>query len=189
MSNKSNVPNENKEFTHKNMIVSSGKAMIIKSPEPLPNEMLKFKRLYIVCLVCIVMGLLFETLLAVGILGLMLVYIIDYHMVKIKRKVLRTIKFQFVEGVGNDDIFITVQPVFTSKYNILVEKNEEGSMMLTHNNHIYDILINDDNTFTIWWRMSLGKAFLSFNKYKSYRRILASMGIIAYEIQNAYHIQ
>lgn len=162
---------------------------VVKSPEPLPNEMQKIKKLYIVCIICIAVGVLFQVLLAIGIFGIMIVYMIDYYGVRIKRKILRTVKFKFVEGVDNENLFNTMQSVFTGKYNILVEKNQDGGMMLTHNDHIYDILINDDNSFTIWWRMSVGKAFLSFNNYKSYRKILASMGIISYEIQNAYHIQ
>lgn len=180
-----NVTNMQKE----NERVSMNKAVVVKSSEPLPNGMKKIKRLYIVCLLCIAVGLLFQPLLGVGILGMMIVYIIDYHVVKVKRKVLRNIKFKFTEGIDNENIFQTMQPIFVSKYKMLVEKGDVGNMMLTHDNYIYDIIINDDNTFTIWWRMSVGKAFLSLSKYKSYRQILASMGIIAFEIQNAYHIQ
>lgn len=189
MSKEFDVQKNDENFLQKKVEISNDKAMIVRSPEPLPNEMLKIKKLYIVCFLCIIVGIVFQVLLAVGILGLMIVYTIDDHVVKVKRKVLRTIKFQLAEGIDNDNIFQTTQSIFISKYKMLVEKDEQGNMVLSHDNHLYDIIMNDDNTFTIWWRMSVGKAFLSFNKYKSYRKILASMGIIAYEIQNAYHIQ
>lgn len=174
---------------NENAKISTKTAIVVKSSEPLPNEMKKIKKFYIVCLLCIAVGLLFQPLLGVGILGMMIVYIIDYHVVKVKRKVLRNLKFKLSAGVDNESIFQTMQPIFISKYKMLVEKGDDGNMMLTHDNYIYDIIINDDNTFTIWWRMSVGKALFSLSNYKSYRKILASMGIIAYEIQNAYHIQ
>lgn len=178
-----------KDSLKKNEGVTKEAAMVVKSPEPLENEMLKLKKLYIVCLVSIAVGMFFPPLLAIGILALILLYSIDYRMVKYKRKVLRYCKFKFIENIDNEDMFTTMQPIFISKYKMLVEKGDGGIMTLTHDDYMYDINIEDDSTFTIWWRMSLGKAFLPQSQYKSYRKILASMGIISYEIQNAYHIQ
>ncbi len=71
---------------------------------------------------------------------------------------------------------------------MIVERDKEGFMTISHNSHIYDIHIQDDATFTIWWRMLPGNAFFRINEYKFYRRILPSMGIISYEIQNEYHV-
>ena len=172
--------NDNQEYNTKSNI----SAIVIKSPEPLPNEMQKIKKLYLVGLLCII-----PPLTPIGILGLLILYILDDKMVKVKRKCLRQCKFKFTENINYENLFLTMQPIFVGKYNMLVEKREDGVMMITHNEHIYDIFIQDDNTFTIWWRMSLGKAFLSFGDYNSYRKILASMGIISYEIQKAYNIQ
>lgn len=189
MSNKSDMQKEQEDLKNKNVGISNDMPMIIKSPEPLANEMQKIKKLYIVCLVCLLIGVLLQPLLVVGIFGLMIVYCLDYHMVNYKRNVLRYIKFKFTNDVDNENLFITMQPVFTGKYKMLVERGNEGIMTITHDNYTYDIIIGDDSTFTIWWRMSLGKAVLPENKYKSYRKILSAMGIISYEIQNAYQIQ
>lgn len=164
-------------------------ALILKSSEPLPNEMLKIKKIYIIFIICIVLGIFIDSLFAIGLLGLMVWYTVDYHIVKVKRKVLRYMKFKLVEGVDNENMFTTMQPIFTGKYNMLVEKNGNGVMVVNNGDYSYGIIIGDDDTFSILWSISVGKALLPMNKYKSYRKILASMGIIAYEIQNAYHVQ
>ena len=119
----------------------------------------------------------------------MVVYCIDVSVVDHKRDRLRRFKFKFSENIDYENMFLTVQPIFFSKYNMLVERREDGVLMLTHNGYTYDILLEDDATFTIWWRMSGASAFVPKNKYKSYRQILASMGVIAFEIQKAYNIK
>lgn len=163
--------------------------MIVKSSEPLPNGMVKFKKLYWIILICFIAEIVITPLLGFAILGLMAIYTIDYYLVRIKRNNLRGIKFKLAENVNDEDLFIKMQSIFVSKYNMLVVKGENKNMVLTYDGHMYDILINDDNTFNIWWSMTITKAFLSLNNYKSYRKILAAMGIISYEIQNAYQVQ
>lgn len=72
---------------------------------------------------------------------------------------------------------------------MLAEKREDGVLALTFRGYTYDILLEDDDTFCVWWRMSMGKAFAPRSKYKQYREMLAAMGIIVYEIQRAYNVQ
>lgn len=167
----------------------TSKARLVVSSEPLPNEMLKIKKLYWVCLFAILIGLVFTPLLAIGIMGAMLLYCIDDIVVKNKLDRLRRAKFKFVSGVGNDEVFQTMQPILVSKYSMLVEKGEYETISLTFQGYTYDLLLEEDDTFCIWWHMSLGKALVPRNKYKQYRQILAAMGIIAYEIQKAFNVQ
>lgn len=164
--------------------------IVVTAPTPLPNKVLKLRKLYTICLVCMVAGILITPLLAIGFLGLFVSYIINHFAVERMRDRLRVMKFQFVNGVGNENLMATMHPIFAGKYgNMLVEQRDGGEVSIRHNDHIYDIQIQEDDSFIIWWRMSLGNAFFRVNEYKSYLKILSSMGIIAYEIQNAYGIQ
>lgn len=167
----------------------TSKARIVVSSEPLPNEMLKIKKLYGVCLFAMLIGLVFTPLLAIGLMGAMLLCCIDDVIVKNKLNRLRRAKFKFVPRVGNDEVFQIMQPILVPKYSMLAERGEHGIISLTFQGYIYDILLEKDDTFTIWWHMSVGKAFLPRSRYKQYRQILAAMGIIAYEMQKAYNVQ
>lgn len=166
----------------------TSKARLLTSSEPLPNEMLPIKRLYTVCLISIILGIIITPLAGIGILGLIIVYLIDISLVDHKLQRLRRAKFKFVADVNDNKLFEVMQSIFISKYGMLVEKTEDGKMTLSHDGYIYDILLQPDNTFVIWWRTGVKKALLPSNTYKSYRKILAAMGIIAYEIQKAFKI-
>lgn len=48
---------------------------------------------------------------------------------------------------------------------------------------MYDIIYNKDDTFCVWWRQNLARAFLSADYIKIYRKEVAAMGIIAYHTQ------
>lgn len=169
---------------------SENAKIVVITPTPLPNKALKVRKLYTICFVCMVLGILFQPLLGIGFLGLLVSYTINHYVVDHVRSKLRGTKFQFVNGVDNENLMNTMHPIFMGKYgNMLVERLEGGEVSIRHNDHIYDIQIQEDDSFTIWWRMSVGNAFFRVNDYKSYLKILSSMGIIAYEIQNAYGIQ
>lgn len=86
-------------------------------------------------------------------------------------------------------MFDKLQPILISKYNMMVEKDKEGRTVVSHNGCMYDIIINNDATFSIWWRKSIAGAMLEIMKYKTYKKVLAAMGIIGYEIQNAFEIK
>ena len=45
-------------------------------------------------------------------------------------------------------------------------------MKINHNGYMYDIHINKDGTFIVWWRASMKKAFFTFLHYKQYRKLL-----------------
>lgn len=158
------------------------KARVLSSPDPLPNEMKKIRNLYYICLICFGIGIFSDFFLGVGLLVLMVTYAIEAAIVDHKRDKLRRFKFKIDPEITNDEIFSSMQPALVKKYGMLVEKNSNGVVSVTHDKHTYDILLQGDGTFILWW--TTGKIYLI--KYPSYRRILAAMGMIAYEIQQQF---
>lgn len=67
--------------------------------------------------------------------------------------------------------------------NICVEADTCGMPVITHNGVIYELMYNDDNTFTVWWRKPLHKAILPSSDITLYRKLVVSIGIIAYHTQ------
>ncbi|MGN0298944.1 MAG: hypothetical protein ACI4C1_07185 [Lachnospiraceae bacterium] len=190
-----------KSIMMKNIILEEKKKIdtstpiILKTAEPLKNEMLGIKKGYwLFLVVCFLSSWFSETIVFIGILALLVLFIVDYRLIlPVKLDKLREMKFQFVQGVNNDELFEMMQPILSAKYGMLVERDENGNMVLTFQGYLYDVLIHENATFRIWWRMSLGKAFLStglgaLTSYKEYRHFLAAMGIIGYEIQKAFHV-
>lgn len=170
---------------------ATSQARIVTSPEPLPDEVKKCNKLYILIPVCLVIGLIQNDFMGWGAMAILvllcLVCFIDAYA---KRKVqrLRRMKFQLPSGVTSDELFIKMQPIFISKYNWNIEKGDNGELTVLDKKYKYDIHIEEDGTFVIWWRMSLAKAFLSMRHYPIYKNTIATMGIIAYEIQQAFQV-
>lgn len=160
-------------------------SLILTSSNPLPNKLVKLKRLYWACLGLICLGVFADLLLAVGIIAILVLYVVDYYATTLYRGRLRTLVFKYNDAVSQDELFAQLQSVLISKYKgaFLLERNADGEIVLNYDGHIYDIHIQGDQTFTIWWRKSLAKAMFSLSDYKSYKKILAAYGIIAYEIQ------
>lgn len=167
----------------------ASQARVVTSPEPLPDEVKKFKKLYVLVPLCLVIGLLKNDFMGWGAIAifvlLCLVCLIDAYA---KRKVqrLRRMKFKLPDGVTSDELFVKMQPVFISKYNWNVERGENGELTVLDKKYKYDVHLEEDGTFVIWWRMSVAKAFLSVRHYPVYKSAIATMGIIAYEVQQVF---
>ena len=73
-----------------------------------------------------------------------------------------------------------------------MEKDTDGSPVITYKNVIYDVdYIEDKKSFTIWWRMSVLWAFFTGKLVPiyMYRRIVVAMGIIGYNVQMACSLE
>ena len=92
-------------------------------------------------------------------------------------------KFKLPANVTADELFVKMQPVFISKYNWGIERGDNGELTILDKKYKYDVNLEEDGTFVIWWRMSVAKAFLSTRHYPIYKNAIATMGIIAYEVQ------
>ena len=91
-------------------------------------------------------------------------------------------------NVTADELFVKMQPVFISKYNWGIERGDNGELSVLDKKYKYDVNLEEDGTFVIWWRMSVAKAFLSTRHYPIYKNAIATMGIIAYEVQQAFSV-
>lgn len=160
-------------------------ALLLTSSAPLPNEMIRIKRLYWICLACLIIGGWISFFFAIGILGLIVIYLIDYYAVSLKQAGLRKMKFKYDNKMTQCELLEKLQPILLSQYGdkIIFEKNNDGLISISFNKHIYDVYLYDDDTMSLYWRKSLSGAFFSVNNYKSYKQNLNSMGIIVYEIQ------
>lgn len=168
----------------------TSKARVLASTAPMINEVEKFRKYgYGICFACLVIGIFINIFWIVPMFGFLFVFCISEAMSDHKSQRLRQAKFKINPNVTNDTLFAATQPIFVSKYNLLVEKNQDGTMKINYNGYMYDIHINQDGTFVVWWRGSLKKVFLSLFNYREYRKLLADIGFIAYEIQQAVGIE
>ena len=153
----------------------TSQARTVTSPEPLPDEIKKFRKLYILVPISLIIGFVKEDftgwLAIAAFILLCLVCLIDtYADHKVRR--LRRMKFKLPAGVTSDEFFKKMQPELT----VLDKKYK------------YDVNLEEDGTFVIWWRMSVAKAFLSTRHYPIYKNAIAAMGIIAYEVQQVFPV-
>ena len=156
----------------------TSQARTVTSPEPLPDEIKKFRKLYILVPISLIIGILkgdFTGWLAIA-----------AFIHKVRR--LRRMKFKLPAGVTSDEFFKKMQPVFISKYGWDVERGDHGELIVLDKKYKYDVNLEEDGTFVIWWRMSVAKAFLSTRHYPIYKNAIAAMGIIAYEVQQVFPV-
>ncbi len=169
---------------------------VLRSSEPLPNELEKFKRVYIILAVCFAIGLIFgiQFLITVGGMGLIGWFMFDCTWTKTKLLDLRNQRFRFVSGVSCDELFNVLQSSLISRYgaSMQVEKYYVGSESIvgvTYDNIIYEIIyINSDSTFRIRWGKSLGRAMAPSVSYSDYKKAIIAMGMIGFELQKAFDI-
>lgn len=83
------------------------------------------------------MGIFNAGLFAIGILMYMVTTAVVEAVLDHKRQRLRRAKFRFRDDVTNDELFLKMQPVFTSKYDMLVEKRDDGILMLNYAGYTY----------------------------------------------------
>ena len=167
-------------------MMKSGNAQVVYTSEPLPDELKKMRKGYWICGICCLLGTMESKLMAVGGMGLFFYAIFMVWYTEHLRFALRRKKFLWNPNVDWEQLFYVIQPILTGKYGMQVERSKDGTVKVTHDKLIYDIIINEDNTFSLWWRMTWARAFftISGNK-KGYRKSRTTMGIIVYEIQTA----
>lgn len=169
---------------------------VLCSSEPLPNELEKLKRVYIIFAVCLVVGFIFgiQFLITIGAMGLALWFMFDCMWSKTKLLELRNERFRFVSGVSSEELFEKLQSALISRYgaSMRIEKygvGSEGVVGVTYDNIIYEIYINKDSTFRIRWGKSLGRAMAPSVSYSDYKKAIIAMGMIGYEIQKAFGVK
>ena len=159
-------------------------AILLKSAAPLPRKAAWIKWGYIISLIAAAVTL------GVGLLFLLLFFAMDNLVISSQKGKIRRLKFKFRGSITPDDIFARLQPALMSKYGNTISFDRVGnSLSVEYDSIIYDINLNDDNTFSIWWRKSLAGAIFSFNEFKLYKKIRTGTPMIAYELQRQFNIQ
>ena len=156
-------------------------AIILKSSAPIPSKTGWTRWAYFISLLLTPVG--------VGVICLILVFIIDHFKMDFHRDKIRKMKFQFVSPVNADEIYNKLQPALMQKLGNKVEFDREGDKISVHyNSLIYDINLQEDGTFCIWWRKSLSGAIFSWNEWKLYKKIRTGTALVAYELQQQFGV-
>lgn len=159
-------------------------AILLKSAAPLPRKAAWIKWGYIISLIAA------PVTLGVGLLFLLLFFAMDNFVISYQKGKIRRLKFKFRGSITPDNIFARLQPALISKYGNAISFDRDGnSLSVEYDSIIYDINLNDDNTFSIWWRKSLAGAIFSFNEFKLYKKVRIGTPMIAYELQRQFNIQ
>ena len=157
-------------------------AVVLKSSAPIPSKIGWTKWGWIAGLILIAAS-------GFGILVLIGVFIVSHFQMSFHKDKMRKMKFKFFDGLNSDDIFDKLAPILSTKYGNRMEFDREGdTLSVTYDSIIYDINVNDDSTFSLWWRKSLKNAFFSWNEWKEYKKIRTGTAVIAYELQKAYSV-
>lgn len=157
-------------------------ALVLKSSAPIPSKIGWTKWGYIIGLVLIAAG-------GFGLLILIGVFIISHFQMSFHKDKMRRLKFKLVDNINSDEIYNKLQPVLVQKYGDKIEFEREGDTLSVHyNSIIYDINLQEDSTFSVWWRKSFAAAFFSFNEWKEYKKIRTGTAMVAYELQRAFNI-
>lgn len=168
---------------------------VLRSSEPLPNELAGLKKVYIVLAVIWLIGYITDVsfFLTIGGCGLGLWFIFNCMWSYAKVVGLRNEKFKFISGVSSAEIFDKLQSRLISRYgsSMQIERctvNSENIVCVKYGNFTYEILLNGDSTFTIRWEKSIGGLFAPFDSYSNYKKIIAAMSMIGFELQQAFDI-
>ena len=177
-----NATDKNTNALPANVSLSSNPdAIVLKSSAPIPSKTAWTKWAYIISLLLTPIG--------AGVIGLIFTFIIDHFKMSFHRDKIRRMKFQFVTPVTVDDIYNKLQPALSQKLGNKVEFDREGDTISVHyNSIIYDINLQEDGTFCIWWRKSLSGAIFSWNEWKLYKKIRTGTALIAYELQQQFGV-
>ena len=126
-----------------------------------------------------------EGLAICALVGAMLGYITEATIVKVKWYGLREMKFAMGHPAEKTVLFQRLVQGLTPM-GMTVEMNTDGMPVISYQTLIYEINLNEDQTFTIWWRKSLARAFFCIDiltVIPNYRKTVVAMGMIAYHIQ------
>ena len=161
----------------------------LTSPAPLDDGGRKYNIIYLAAAgICGIAGLTtggFSGLILGVVVGLFIGFVIKASVIKFKWYGLREMKFAMGHPVEKNLMFQRLVEKLTPM-GMVVELHTDGTPVITYQSVIYEISLNEDQTFTIWWRKSLARAIFSIDLFTiipNYRKAVVAMGMIAYYIQ------
>lgn len=165
---------------------------VLRSSEPLPNELAGLKRVYIVLAVIGAIGYItdWSFFLTIGGCGLLLWLMFNCMWSYAKVIGLRNEKFKFISGVSCAEIFDKLQSRLISRYGSSMQLtiSSENTVCVTYGSFTYEIIPNNDSTFSMRWTKSVGGLFAPFDSYSNYKKVIVAMGMIGYELQQGFDI-
>ena len=169
------IPNTN--------LSTNPEAIVLKSSAPFPSKWGWFTWAFIAVVVIGIINI------AIGFFAFAIIAFVANIQYSSHKDKLRKIKFKFLSPVSVDEIYNRLQPALNKKYGDKITFDRDGDTLSVHyDSIIYDINLNDDGTFCVWWRKSIAGAIFSFNENKLYRKIRSGTAIVAYELQQQFGI-
>lgn len=112
--------------------------LVLRSSEPLENRLLKWRNLYKVAIVLLLLGFVNVSFFALAALYLMICYTIVDGVTRTKRDALRQVKFKFVPNIAYEDVFSILQPALLSKYgnSFIIERDKDGGITISYDGSI-----------------------------------------------------
>ena len=167
--------------------------IVLQSPEPLNGGADNGKRFYMIAAGCglalgIVLSLMWGTVnifawLFFALLTTLIGWGFRNKQLKYKCFGLRNMRFMVEEKPSYPELYQKLLPVFNSS-DMKMELNKDGILCISYDCVYYDIVFNEDDSFSIHWHQSFAMAFLRQGNYISlYKKALIAMGIIAYHVQ------
>ena len=171
-----------KKIEHEKKISNCGE--VLNSAAPIAKKHPGVKWAYIACFI---IGALTA---GSGLVLLLFVYVYDCYAMKAQQRKIRNQKFKFVSPVTVDEIYNKLQPALVKKYGNSVDFEREGdSLTISYKSVLFDINLNEDNTFSIWWRKSIAGAIFSINEWKMDKKVRVGTPMIAYELQHEFGVR
>ena len=177
----------------------SAEGIVLKSSAPISDKRLSWATTgYYSCVAAMIIGL--SLLASVGALGAIIFFggligigvvgIMDSNSIENQLDELRVTKFKFVHNVTADEVFNRLQPALNAVWSGQVNFDRRDEIIsVTHDKTIYDIGLNDDGTFIVHWRKSLGNVFFSWDsKAGMNKKIRTDTAVIAYELQRQFNV-
>lgn len=157
----------------------------LNSAAPLDDGGRKYNGVYILSIILfIIIGIITgEGIYISALAGVGMGWFIKTLILAYKGPDLRNLKFQLDYPISNEQLVPQLVMALTP-LGMMVEVDTDGSPVIIYKRKIYDIILNEDQTFQIWWRKSIISSILTLEvEISKYRRLVVAMGIIAYHIQ------
>lgn len=167
--------------------MSNTKNMVLESSEPLDDGGRRLNLIYPISALVIGFAFLicgggFIGLIFGIVLGLVVGWLIKNKICDLLDQKFRYYTFNIKNKKPYPELIADLIPELTP-LGMTIEKNAEGIPIIMYKGLIYDVHYNDDQTFTIWWRKNVARAFLTVDSIGEYRNISVAMGIIGYYVQ------
>ena len=167
------------------------------APVPVHNKLkyigTTFKFLFTALAICVLFS--FQAISRLLFFGISIFWVYSAMVVRYKTNTL-TLRFKIVPNLDKQEFYYKIQQILSTKHGMFVDINENGLISVIYNGISYNIFLKEEGIFRMTWNYSsiagvLGIIFFGFVsvRYSRYKKLLSSMGVIAYEIQDAYGIK